>query len=131
MQLAQKNDVSKGNEFADKTAKAAAGPFESIATIQKVPQPIDHTILKDMHQSEKHFWKNKVNENSQGILCLHVVLRTAKGFCTACPICAQHNPQGDVRAKRGPFPKSTIFLPHLANGQRRSIQVFSTGGRIL
>lgn len=44
-----KNDVSKGNEFADKTAKAAPGPFESIATIQKVPQPIDHTILKDMH----------------------------------------------------------------------------------
>lgn len=57
-------DVSKGNDFADKTAKEAAqGQFGLIATIQKVPEPIDHTILKDMQQhapqSGKQFWEKQ------------------------------------------------------------------------
>ncbi|KAJ0032917.1 hypothetical protein NQD34_000024 [Periophthalmus magnuspinnatus] len=29
----------------------------------------------------------------------------AKKFCRACLICAKHNPQGNLRPKRGSFPK--------------------------
>lgn len=44
---ARARNVSTGNEFADKTAQAAAqGHFESIATIQRVPQPTDRTIQR-------------------------------------------------------------------------------------
>lgn len=69
------DDVSKVNDFAEKTAKEAAqGQFELIATLQEVPQPIDKTVLKDMQQharkSEKDYWKNKVAiENNQGFFC--------------------------------------------------------------
>ncbi|XP_027862516.1 uncharacterized protein LOC114137885 [Xiphophorus couchianus] len=30
-----------------------------------------------------------------------------KSFCTACPVCVKYNPQGNIRPKRGRFPKSS------------------------
>ena len=44
-------DVSKRNDFADKTAKEAAqGQFGFKATYHEIAEPIDHTVLKVMQQ---------------------------------------------------------------------------------
>ncbi|XP_023808656.1 uncharacterized protein LOC101166204 isoform X1 [Oryzias latipes] len=163
--------ISKGNAFADATAKQAATKDVEICTNEDVTADAPADVLKEMQHSapkqEKDLWLKKGAKLEQGLYVstegkpilpksmykwaailshgpCHVstggmmnllekyyttygFILYSKNFCKQCVTCMRHNPQGNVRPKRGkfpepPFPFHTIHMDFIELNKSKGLK---------
>ncbi len=116
-------DITKGNTFADMTAKAAAQKQPKLkhsptsrdkdGIYQKDNKPI---LPKSLYKTAAIVSHGKPHVSTGGMVhIIHTLFYTinfhdyAKNFCRSCIICCKHNSQGNMRPKRGQFPAQHPF----------------------